>query len=108
MKPSELIRAKRTALGLTQQDVADYVGVARQTISRWEIDDGSDIGVGKIAKLAEILQISPLVFILDISREDEDSNLFKAINLISQMTEEEWQILLQVFGRKAPGNNNGE
>lgn len=57
----KIIFDRRTALSLTQKDVADYVGVSEATVSRWESGHIDNMRRDRIAKLAKILQISPLV-----------------------------------------------
>lgn len=58
-----LIKSKREYLNITQQEVANYVGVSKSAVSRWESGDIGNIGIDKIPKLSEILQISPLELI---------------------------------------------
>ena len=57
----KIIFDRRTALSLTQKDVADYVGVSEATVSRWESGHIDNMRRDRIAKLAKILRISPLV-----------------------------------------------
>ena len=57
----KIIFDRRTALSLTQKDVADYVGVSEATVSRWESGHIDNMRRDRIAKLAKVLQISPLV-----------------------------------------------
>lgn len=56
--------ARRKALGLTHQQVANYIGVSTATVSRWENGITCDLPFSKVVKYAEILQVSPL-WILD-------------------------------------------
>ena len=37
MTLGETIQAKRTALGLSQEALAERVGVSRQAVSKWEV-----------------------------------------------------------------------
>ncbi len=37
MKPSEIIQAARATAKLTQGELADRLGIARNTINRWEM-----------------------------------------------------------------------
>jgi len=39
------LKAWRTNKGLSQQDVADRLGVARQTVIKWEQDDAKNNGL---------------------------------------------------------------
>ena len=57
----KIIFDRRTALSLTQKDVADYVGVSEATVSRWESGHIDNMRRDRIAKLAKVLQMSPLV-----------------------------------------------
>lgn len=55
------LRKQRKLLNLTQEQVAEYVGVNDSTISRWESGEINNMRRDKIARLAEVLKISPLV-----------------------------------------------
>lgn len=65
-----IIRNRREALNLTQLQIAEYVGVTKSAISRWETGELKNIGGSKIKKLSEILKISPTVIV----RGDEPEN----------------------------------
>lgn len=55
----DIIKVRRSALGLTLDDIARHVGVSGATVSRWESGDIENIRRDKIAKLAEVLQVTP-------------------------------------------------
>jgi repressor LexA len=57
------IKSKREYLNITQQEVADYVGVSKSAVSRWESGDIGNMGIDKVPKLSEILEISPMELI---------------------------------------------
>lgn len=61
------IKTRREQLDLTQQQVADYVGVSKSAVSRWESGDVANMGIDKLSKLSEVLSVSPL----DIINETE-------------------------------------
>ena len=61
MNTSEIIKAKRKERHLTMKKVAEYVGVSEATVSRWESGNIANMGRDKIAKLAEVLDVSPSV-----------------------------------------------
>lgn len=61
------IKTRREQLELTQQQVADYVGVSKSAVSRWESGDVANMGIDKLSKLSEVLSVSPL----DIINETE-------------------------------------
>ena len=60
-----LIEVRRHELGYTLEEIASYVGVAKGTVGKWAKGNISNMGRDKIARLSEILQISPLAFIYD-------------------------------------------
>jgi transcriptional regulator with XRE-family HTH domain len=52
----DAIKKLRTQLGLTQQQLAEYVGVSQQTIARWE--GGADVPTKYLKDLAIVLECS--------------------------------------------------
>lgn len=58
-----LIKTSRERLSLSQQEVADFVGVTKSAVSRWESGEVENIGRSKIKTLSEILKISPISII---------------------------------------------
>lgn len=59
MSIGKIIKEKRIELGLTQKEVADYIGVTEATVSRWESANISNMRRDRIAKLSTILKMSP-------------------------------------------------
>ena len=57
------MRVRRQELGLTLEDVGDYVGVGKSTVRKWEHGDIENMKRDKIALLSKILKLSPLTFI---------------------------------------------
>jgi len=57
MKIGDKILSLRKKQGITQEELAEVVGVSRQTISKWELDETSpDLKQAK--KLSEIFKVS--------------------------------------------------
>ena len=56
---------RRSELLLTQKQVANFVGVTEATVSRWESGDIDNMRRDKIARLAEVLRVSPLLIMGD-------------------------------------------
>ena len=56
---SDVLKKRRKELGLTLAQIADKMGVAEATVQRWESGNIKSVRHDKIAKLAEILQVSP-------------------------------------------------
>lgn len=55
---SNYIRNRRQALGLTEQQLADRVGVSRGTVQHWERPGGTAPNRSRQAKVAEALEVS--------------------------------------------------
>lgn len=63
MNIGNIIRSRRTELGLTLEEIGAYVGVGKSTVKKWESGYIKNIKRDKIALLAEVLKLSPLTFI---------------------------------------------
>src|SRR5690554_5553466 len=53
------IKMRRDQLNLTQKQVADYVGVSKLAVNRSESGDVARMGIDKLAKLSEVISVSP-------------------------------------------------
>ncbi|MBE5803348.1 MAG: helix-turn-helix transcriptional regulator [Clostridiales bacterium] len=60
MEFKDLVRLRRQELGLTLDDVAKAVGVGKATVQRWESGNINNPRRDKIARLAQVLGISPM------------------------------------------------
>lgn len=77
----ERIKNARSARNLTQQDVADGIGVSVTTVSSWELDQFKPRGKNR-TKLAEILGVDESLFSLPTDnsvREIVKSELFREL-----------------------------
>lgn len=70
---SDIIKKRRIELQLSLQEVAVAVGVSEHTVSRWESGDIANMRRDKIAKLAEVLRVSPAV-IMGWSEDEQEQN----------------------------------
>lgn len=61
MEINDILKNRRTELGLTQLDVANAVGVSEATVSRWESGDIANMKRSRIASLASVLKMSPSI-----------------------------------------------
>ena len=57
MTLNETIQTRRAALGLSQEGLAELVGVSRQAVSKWEVGDAVP-DTDKLVPLARTLKIS--------------------------------------------------
>lgn len=58
---STVLKQRRKEMGMTLAQIADIMGVAEATVQRWESGNIKTIRHDKIAKLAELLKVSPAV-----------------------------------------------
>lgn len=63
MDIGKIINQRRLMLGLTLEEVGNAVGVSKSTVKKWEDGYISNMKRDKIAELAKILKISPVVLI---------------------------------------------
>lgn len=59
MQTHQLIRSRRLELGLTLKDVANALGTAESTISRYESGSIQNMGIDKIEAFSNVLSCSP-------------------------------------------------
>ena len=74
MSIGELIYNRRKELGLTLEDVGEFVGVGKSTVKKWESGFISNMRRDKIALLAKILEIEPTKLI-DSDEPNKSENL---------------------------------
>lgn len=67
MSIGEMIYSRRKELGLTLEEVGNYVGVSKSTVKKWESGFISNMRRDKIALLAQILKIEPTKLISETS-----------------------------------------
>lgn len=65
MNIGRLIFTRRKELNLTLEEIGNAVGVSKSTVKKWESGFIANIKRDKIAALAKILQISPVLLIDD-------------------------------------------
>lgn len=59
MELKDIIKLRRDELGLTLQDIADYIGVSKATVQRYESGEIINLKQSIIYKLSQALKISP-------------------------------------------------
>jgi transcriptional regulator with XRE-family HTH domain len=77
MEIKDSIKSRRLELGLTLKQVADRVGVSEGSVSRWESGEIDNMRRDKIAALAKVLSIDPLILIGQQSEDDADVGNFQ-------------------------------
>lgn len=62
-----IIKERRTLLGLTQQDLADYSGLSLRIIKSIEVGKGNP-SIGTLTKIADILGLELILRVKEIVR----------------------------------------
>lgn len=105
MTIGERIRERRSALGISQTQLADKISVSKQTLYKYETGVVTNIPSDKIEKIAEVLNTTPgflmgwkkpenveMEFMADLAG---DSELIEAIRKIARMSKEQ---KIRVYG----------
>lgn len=96
-RTGERIREARRARGLTQQDLADAVGVSRSAVAQWETQRAGQIQAN-LTRIAAVLGVS-LGFLLEGEEADEalarDTAELSMLRLFRECTDEDRHVLLK-------------
>ena len=93
---------RRKELGLTLEEVGEAVGVGKSTVRKWENGMIKNMGRDKIAALARVLQVDPVMFV-----PVETNRISYAIDSIPELvpddkTEEELRALIKIWKVSTP------
>ena len=69
----EKIKAKRKAMGLSQDDLAEKLGVTRQAVSKWETDRAQPT-MTNLRELAVVFSVDMAYFIGDDDSKNEEAS----------------------------------
>lgn len=98
MTIGEKIKAERKALGLTQTELGDRLGVQKNAVSKWECGRVDDIPGSKIKAMAAIFGVSPSYLIDDEAPEPAafDEFTYAMHNETKDLPEEKKKMLLDM------------
>ena len=104
MDVGDLIKQARTAKGMTQEELAEKVGVQKSAVAKWENGRVSEIKRTNLMKLAMALGLDAVQLLGDSEKQQKstaaDGGLSKEkselIDYIKSLPEEKIQLLLQV------------
>lgn len=74
------IKKARKAAGLDQSDVAEFVGVSINTVSKWELDKAFPTPGDHLTKLAEVLNQTKAYIAMGLSFDDSDDGVNPTLN----------------------------
>jgi transcriptional regulator with XRE-family HTH domain len=96
MNIGDNLRVLRTKKNISQQDVADFLGVDRKTYNTWEVGS-ADIKSSYIPKLAEYLQVE----ITDLFKEKMSNIIINQHNSENKDTSTNNSIVLLLTDKEA-------
>ena len=108
--------ARRKELSLTQKQIADYVGVTEATVSRWESGEIDNMRRDKIANLARVLKVSPLL-IMGLTEEEtptdskkiiRDTDEIKLLDGYRELNDDDKNFVLGMIGRLSFNRTSAE
>lgn len=82
MDIGHIINQRRLILGLTLEEVGNAVGVSKSTVKKWEDGFISNMKRDKIAKLAKVLKISPVVLITGELEDDAKEHFADTLTVL--------------------------
>lgn len=80
----ENLKAWRRATGLSQQKVADMLGVTGATVSRWETGEGG-ITLQQFKALADLYNASPFELLVPPESREKATSIQEAFLIVSKM-----------------------
>lgn len=98
MTVGEKIKAERTALGLTQTELGEKLGVKKNAVSKWECGRVNDIPRAKLKAMAELFNVTPSYLIDEeaIPHLAFDDFTYAMYNEAKDLPEEKKQMLLEM------------
>lgn len=96
MTIGEKISTRRKELGLTLEDIGNFVGVGKSTVKKWESGYIANMRRDKIAALSKVLQMNPAEF---INSNSEDNFHYDSSNETTYPPLNILEIFEQNFGK---------
>lgn len=99
MEFRDIIKTRREQLGITLADVAKHVGVSEATVSRWESGEIVNIRRDKIAKLSEVLKVTP-AYLMGWEEDNQPASVSgdeltaEFVELFSRLTPEQRKLII--------------
>ena len=98
--------AYRRREGMSQQQLADKLGVARSTVARWEKENNAP-SVPEIKKISDLLGLSEQELLSEEDRVEDDtvSDLEETINDISYGVNEQRKVLEEISSKHSTSSD---
>lgn len=92
MDVGELIKTRRIAKGMTQEELGEIVGVKKSAVAKWETGRVSEIKRSNLKKISEALDLRPTQLLGDVetdpvSTAEEMANIYMDVKLRQMIAE---------------------
>jgi transcriptional regulator with XRE-family HTH domain len=92
MDVGELIKTRRIAKGMTQEELGEIVGVKKSAVAKWETGRVSEIKRSNLKKISEALDLRPTQLLGDVetdpvSTAEEMANIYMDVELRQMIAE---------------------
>ena len=95
MTVGEKIKQQRKALGMTQTELGEKLGVQKNAVSKWECGRVDDIPASKIKAMAALFGV-PTSYLIDDEAPTFDDFTYAMHNETKDLPEEKKQMLLEM------------
>lgn len=92
------LKAYRKRAGMTQQELAERVGVTPSAISHWETGSVTNIGMDNLRAIADALGVSTADILGTVSSKQDDIRE-KLVSIVRTLTEEQCEAVLTLLQR---------
>ncbi|MBX5455110.1 MAG: helix-turn-helix domain-containing protein [Acidobacteriia bacterium] len=99
--PGERIRQARLERGMTQEELAERVGVSRSAVAQWETDRAGQVGA-HLTRIAQVLGVGA-EYLLSGTQESARGDELALLRLYRACSAEDRALLLQTARRLAKG-----
>lgn len=104
MTIGDKLKQRRKEIGLSMKEVAEKIGVAEATVSRWESGDIANMKRNYIMEYAKALQVSPLYIMgYDEYREEKKAAMRKYIDAFEEAWKGSRTVKIPVFSYVSAG-----
>ena len=97
MQIGNKIKSRRIEKGLTLEQVGNVLGVNKSTVRKWETGMIQNMKRDKIEKLANLLDMSPLEFIMEEPPKQQNETKAALIDIVNNMSDEQAAALLALL-----------
>lgn len=92
MKMNDKIKNRREELGLTLQEVGEYIGVSKATVQRYESGEIKNLKLVIIERLTQVLKINP-GYLMGWENNNDDEEIRAIARSMKNLSEDKRKLL---------------